>query len=130
MSSNLPIDVLPMILKNLDKADLATMCLVNKVCCSFSQGILYRNIEICPFQVCWTLAHSTHLARRVRSFRPIFRQSIESNEVDDLATALRNMSSLRILALTLDDQSRGFHKIKKIPGVGFFFNSQFFGLTN
>jgi hypothetical protein len=108
MSSNLPVDILPMILKNLDKADLTAMCLVNKVCCSLSQDILYRNIEIyhhTRFQVCRTLAYSTHLARRVRSFRVIFRQSIESNEVDNLATALRNMSSLRILVLYLDDRN-------------------------
>jgi hypothetical protein len=99
MASNLPVDILPMILKNLDKADLATMCRVNKVCCSFSQDILYRNIDIYnrpSFQVCQTLAYSTHLARRVRSFRTSFYPRMESN-LDNLATALRNMSFLRIL---------------------------------
>src|ERR1700728_772249 len=99
MSSNLPVDVLVMILKNLDKADLITMCRVNKVCCSFSQDILYRDIVIHYghlFQVCRTLAHSTHLARCVRSFDMLTLDStMESNQVDYLATALRNMSSLR-----------------------------------
>ena len=108
MSSNLSVDVLLLILKNLDKVDLTAMCLVNKVCCSFSQDILYRNIEIyhhTRFQVCRTLAYSTHLARRVRSFRVTFHNpKMESNEVDNLATALRNMSSLRILAIYLEDQ--------------------------
>jgi len=104
-SSNLPVDVLVMILKNLDKADLITMCRVNKVCCSFSQDILYRNIHIYHrplFKVCRTLAHSTHLARRVRSFfvSPL-DSTMESNQVDNLATALRNMSSLRKLDLRL-----------------------------
>jgi hypothetical protein len=108
MSSNLPVDVLVMILKNLDKADLITMCRVNKVCCSFSQDIFYRNIEI-PyrhlFQVCRTLAHSTHLARRVRSFNVFTPGStMELNQLDNLATALRNMSSLRKLRLELDDK--------------------------
>ena len=44
MSYNLPIDVLLMILDHVDEADLVTVCQVNKVCCSCSQGILYRNI--------------------------------------------------------------------------------------
>jgi len=109
-SSNLPIDVLPLILENINnKADLTTMCRVNKVCCFFSQDILYRNIHIYhrpPFQVCRTLAHSTHLARRVRSFRlSFYHPIIESNGVDNLTTALRNMSSLRKLALYLDDRN-------------------------
>jgi hypothetical protein len=108
MSSNLPVDILPMILKNLDKADLATMCRVNKVCRSFSQDILYRDLFFFhnnPHLICRTLAHSTHLARRVRSFSVSFYSRMESNRVDNLTTALRNMSSLRMLALYLDDRN-------------------------
>jgi hypothetical protein len=97
MPSNLPVDALPMILKNLDKADLIAMCRVNKVCCSFSQDIIYRNFfdyHKNPPLIWRTLAHSTHLARRARSFfvsPPDW--TMESNQVDNLATALRNMSS-------------------------------------
>jgi hypothetical protein len=84
------------------------MCRVNKVCCSFSQDILYRNLfsfHNNPHLIWRTLAHSTHLARRVRSFLVLPPDwSMESNRVDDLATALRNMSSLRKLNLTLDDK--------------------------
>jgi hypothetical protein len=107
MSSNLPVDALPMILKNLDNADLATMCRVNKVCCSFSQDILYRNLFFFqhdnPHLIWRTLAHSTHLARRVHSFfvSPL-DSTMESNQVDNLATALRNMSSLRKLDIIID----------------------------
>ena len=107
-SSNLPVDVLSMILENIDKADLTAMCRVNKVCCSFSQDILYRNIYIYnrpSFKVCRTLAHSTQLARRVRSFRVSFCRRMEVTGVDNLTAALRNMSSLRKLALYLDDRN-------------------------
>jgi hypothetical protein len=108
MSSNLPVDVLLIILENLDKADLATMCRVNKVCCSFSQDILYRNLFFFhnnPHLIWRTLAHSTHLARRVRLFRASPQYwTMESNQADDLATALRNMSSLRKLDLALGDK--------------------------
>jgi hypothetical protein len=108
MSSNLPVEVLLIILQNIDKADLITMCRVNKVCCSFSQDILYRNFYYYhkyPPLVWRTLAHSTHLARRVRSFfvSPL-DSTMESNQVDNLATALRNMSSLRKLHLKVDDK--------------------------
>src|ERR1700728_3492756 len=85
MSSNLPVDVLPMILINLVDEDLAIMCRVNKDCCSFSQDILYRNLFFFrdnPHLILRTLAHSTHLARRVRSFFVLPPKStMESNEV-------------------------------------------------
>src|ERR1700728_868037 len=98
MPSN-PVDVLRVILEYVDKADLAKICLLNKICCSCSQDVLYR--EIYPNThtgVVQTLAHSTYLARRVRSF--------EFYYCEDLHTALQNMSSLRRLRLWhIDDAS-------------------------
>jgi hypothetical protein len=85
----IPVDVLLNILEYVDKAGLATICRVNKICCSCSQDVLYRDIRAATPRVHQTLAQSTHLARRVRSF--------ESRYNADLATALRNMTSLRIL---------------------------------
>jgi F-box domain len=98
-SSNLPIDVLQIILENVDKADLLTLCRVNKVCCSYSQDILYRNIyadDYSQLKVCRTLAQSTRLARHVRSF---FVYLTFINPSKDLAMAIQNMSSLRSLTL-------------------------------
>jgi hypothetical protein len=97
--SEIPVDVLRDILEHVDKAGLATMCLVNKICCSCSQDVLYRDIQgdssmfdmfYCIYR---TLAQSAHLARRVHSFNSPFYGS-------DLAMALRNMTSLRILKLS------------------------------
>jgi hypothetical protein len=71
------------------------MCRVNKICCSCSQDVLYRNISVKSrraSKVQQTLAQSAHLARRVRSF--------DSDYDPDLAMALRNMTSLRILKLS------------------------------
>jgi hypothetical protein len=71
------------------------MCLLNKICCSCSQDVLYRDIYVetrRASKVQQTLAQSTHLAKRVRSFSSRFTGS-------DLAIALRNMTSLRILKL-------------------------------
>ena len=99
MSSKLSIDVLQMILENVDIADLTAACQVNKVCCSCAQDILYRNIFVHTdhrLQVCQTLAQSTHLARRVRSF-VVTAKEYHSREV--MAEALRNMFSLRSLFL-------------------------------
>jgi hypothetical protein len=90
--SDIPVDVLRDILDHVDKASLATMCRVNKICCS--QDVLYRDIFVThsSSKVHRTLAQSTHLARRVRSF--------DSNYEDTyLAIALRNMTSLRDLKL-------------------------------
>jgi F-box domain len=91
--SEIPVDVLRDILEYVDKADLATMCRVSKICCSCSQDVLYRDIYVETRRVQETLAQSTHLARRVRSF---------DSDYDDpgLSTALRNMTSLRILKLS------------------------------
>jgi F-box-like len=91
--NEIPVDVLRDILDYVDKADLATMCRVSKIFCSCSQDILYRDISVAypSRKVHQTLAQSTHLARKVRSF--------ETNIYSDLAMALRNMTSLRILKL-------------------------------
>jgi hypothetical protein len=71
------------------------MCRVSKICCSCSQDVLYRDLYFAypNGKVQRTLAQSPHLARRVRSFES-FRSGPE------LAMALRNMTSLRILKLS------------------------------
>jgi hypothetical protein len=71
------------------------MCRVNKICCSCSQDVLYHDICVMSrdaLGVHQTLAQSSHLARKVRSFRSYYRSQ-------DLAMALRNITSLRILKL-------------------------------
>src|SRR5277367_2228867 len=93
--SEIPVDVLLNILDYVDKAGLAAMCRVNKICCSYSQDVLYRDIYARDSRVHQTLAQSTHLARRVRSFS-------SRSTGSDLAIALRNMTSLRILKLSCD----------------------------
>jgi hypothetical protein len=101
MSSKLSVEVLQLILENVDKADLVAVCQANKVCCSCSQDILYRNIQVqtdSQFQVCQTLADSTHLASRVRSFS-IMDLFDMFDYTETMAKALRNMSSLRNLML-------------------------------
>jgi len=90
--SAIPIDVLQEILEHVRKADLATLCRVNKTFCSCSQNVLYREIGCGVADVIRTLAQSTDLARRVRSFETM-------HSSPELATALRNMSSLRRLYL-------------------------------
>jgi hypothetical protein len=91
---SIPIDVLREILEHVRKADLATLCRVNEIFCSCSQDVLYREIEYrdARSMTIQTLAQSADLARRVRLF--------ESTRLpSELATALRNMSSLRHLGL-------------------------------
>src|ERR1700733_11557766 len=93
--SEIPVDVLRPILDYVDKADLTTLCLLNKICYSCSQDVLYRDIYAQTrrsFKIQQTLAQSTQLARRVRSFELRCSDSY-------LATALRNMTSLRRLKL-------------------------------
>ena len=87
---SIPIDVLQDILEHVDRNDLATLCRVNKIFCSYSRDVLYRNIYDRNEALIRTLAQSTDLARRVRSFQT-------ANDYPELATALRNMSSLRRL---------------------------------
>src|SRR5277367_2111162 len=86
-----PVEILRMILEHLGRGDLTKMCLVNKICCSCSQDVLYRNIRGNTF-LCRTLAQSTHLARRVRSIDIYLNSSFSAN-------ALRNMTSLRHLSI-------------------------------
>jgi hypothetical protein len=89
---SIPIDILREILDYVHKADLATLCRVNKIFCSCSQNVLYRKIRRRDIRVIPTLARSTYLARWVRSF-------VANRKLPGLATALRNMSSLRSLDL-------------------------------
>jgi F-box domain len=88
----IPVDVLREILEHVDKKSLATICRVNKTCCTCSQDVLYRKIYDEDERAIQTLAQSTDLARRVRSFSTL-------SDHPALATALRNMSSLHRLDL-------------------------------
>jgi F-box-like len=90
---SIPVDVLQEILEHVDKSDLATLCRVNKTCCSCSQNVLYREIYDGNERVIQTLAQSTDLARRVRLFHA-------ASKCPELAMALRNMLSLSRLKLT------------------------------
>ena len=92
---SIPVEVLRMILDHLGPADLTQTCLLNKICCSCSQDILYRNV--CGAEsLCWTLAQSTDLARRVRSCKINCDNRFT-------ADALRNMTSLRRLYISTRD---------------------------
>jgi hypothetical protein len=93
--SEIPVDVLLYILDYVDIADLATICRVNKICCSCTQDVLYRDISDGDLRIQQTLAQSTHLAKKARSFQSWCVGS-------GLAMALRNMTSLRILKLSCD----------------------------
>jgi len=92
MASTIPVDILRNILEHVDRAGLLKMCLVNKICCSCSQDVLYREIHSFDKRICRTLVKSSHLARRVRTF------SLYAHE-EELAKVLRNLTSLRSLAL-------------------------------
>jgi hypothetical protein len=95
--SEIPVDILRIILEYVDKGDLVTICRLNKICCSCSQDVLYRDIYVKRLgtaRVCQTLAESTHIARKVRSFNTGYDEKY-------LAPALQNMSSLRNLTLTV-----------------------------
>jgi len=100
----MPIDILRLILDHVDKADLLTICLLNKICCSCSQGVLYRDIQIHKLhegtRVCQTLAQSTHLARRVRSFDISYNYRFDQIfHKLELSTSFQNMIFLRSLSL-------------------------------
>ena len=90
--TSIPLDILLEILEYVDKNDLATLCRVNNIFCACSQDVLYREIEVGDTHVIQTLAQSTDLALRVRSFDT-------TRSSPELAIALRNMSSLRILVV-------------------------------
>src|ERR1700728_5403585 len=91
-SISIPVDILRVILEYLDRANLAKICRLNKICCSCSQDILYRKVLFENDLACRTLAQSTHLARRVRSFKRMGKHP-------ELSKALQNMTCLRDLTL-------------------------------
>jgi len=98
---SIPVDVLWLILEQADKSSLAKICLLNKICCSCSQDILYRNIRIekpSDNRVYQTLAQSTHLANRVRSFEITYLTSVVQCG-QYLEKSLQSMKCLRILRL-------------------------------
>jgi hypothetical protein len=97
-SISIPVDILLIILEHLDQGDLTRICLLNKICCSCSRDILYRDLYYPNIIVCHTLAQSKHLARRVRSFATM-------GEHSELANALRNMTGLLSLTLLIFDGS-------------------------
>jgi hypothetical protein len=91
------IDVLQHILGHLDEASLVKICQLNKICCFYSQNVLYRKIQVYEnFKVLETLAHSTHLARRVRTFC-IFTLSEQTIPNELLRKSLQNMTNLTLL---------------------------------
>ena len=98
---SIPVDVLRHILGHADQATLAKVCLLNKICCSCSQDILYRHIRITEYlegtKICRTLGQSTHLARRVRSFVISSHVYVKRHE-RELREALQNMTYLRNLS--------------------------------
>jgi hypothetical protein len=98
---SIPVDILRLILNHVNKADLLTICLLNKICCSCSQDVLYRDIKIDKLragsQVCQALAQSTHLARRVRSF-DILRPE-QFFYTPKASTSFQNMIFLRNLRM-------------------------------
>jgi hypothetical protein len=97
---SIPIDILWLILKHVDKATLVKMCKLNKICCSCSQDVLYRDIRVDRLPegtlVFHTLAQSTHLARRVRSFELTIHMDWEQC---NFRKSLQNMTCLRILRI-------------------------------
>jgi hypothetical protein len=93
--SEIPVDVLLNILGYVDQESLAIMCRVSKIYCSCSQDVLYRDIWVETPRVIQILAQSTHLARKVRSFESSYNSPY-------LATALQNMTSLRILKFHIE----------------------------
>jgi hypothetical protein len=95
----IPIDVLRHILDHVDQASLAKICQANKICCSYSQDVLYRDIKIDGrLRVCEILAQSTHLAERVRSFAIYALYEREYHEL--LWKSLQNMTNLRNLCFS------------------------------
>jgi hypothetical protein len=108
---SIPVDVLHHILEHADKATLTKICLLNKVCCSCSQDILYRDIRVddIDFNICQTLNESTHLAKRVRSFEMDFCDVailfLDEQELREIQQSLQKMTCLRSLRLDNPDFS-------------------------
>jgi hypothetical protein len=116
--SQIPVDIMLIILDNiLDKSDIATMCRLNKLCCAFSQPVLFRDIRIqfhetaAPdqgfsikrergFALCETLSQSPHLARCVRLFSvKVVEKSMRLTA--KIAETLEFLPSLRHLGLNV-----------------------------
>jgi hypothetical protein len=113
---SIPVDVLLAILEHVDKATLVKMCRLNKVCCSYSQDVLYREIRISrrsDLRVYQTLSQSTDLARRVRSFKAPY-----NDDDPDLYGALQNMINLRRLDLGYSNLLEGYTNIDDLPEFG------------
>jgi F-box domain len=91
---SIPVDVLREILEHVSKTDLATLCRVNKICCSCSRDVLYRNVKVHDSRITRILARSTDLAKRVRLYENYYPQPSQ-----ELSMALKNMISLRHLDL-------------------------------
>jgi hypothetical protein len=93
---SIPIDILRLILEHVDRASLIKICMLNKICSSYAQDVLYRYIHVEGHrqnaQVCQTLTQSVILARRVRSFGTTQSDS-------ELHGALQNMTNLHHLRL-------------------------------
>jgi hypothetical protein len=107
---SIPVDILRILLDYLDKADLVTVCLLNKTCCSCVQDVLYRNMQFVCHKAYRTLSKSPHLARRVRLFlfstiHLISIRDVAPVNYKSLSKALRNMTSLRKLALFIGGDS-------------------------
>jgi hypothetical protein len=115
--SQIPVDIMLIILDNLDKSDLATMCRLNKICCASSQPVLFRDIRIQYYQgdefnerlsirpdrgfaLCWILSQSPHLARCVRSFF-VMVYEISMCFGEKIAETLEFLPSLRHLGLNV-----------------------------
>jgi hypothetical protein len=110
--SQIPVDIMLIILDNLDKSDIATICRLNKICCAFSQPVLFRDIRIqfheidrrlsikhdLGFALCETLSQSRHLARCVRSLSVrIYDKDMQF--ATRIAETLEFLPSLRHLGL-------------------------------
>src|ERR1700733_14576504 len=91
-SISIPVEILRAILEHLEQGAVTKKCRRKKICCPCAQNILYRDIYFPRILVCHTLAQTTPLARRVRSFTI-------RNEHPELAKALQNMTCLRSLTL-------------------------------
>jgi hypothetical protein len=71
---SIPVDVLLLILEHVDKASLAKICRVNKICCSCPQDVLYRDVQFYGYgediQAYPLLARSAHLSQLIPN-RPV-----------------------------------------------------------
>jgi hypothetical protein len=117
--SQIPVDIVLIILDNLDKSDIATMCRLNKHFCAFSQPILFRDIRIHirgiedlyeglsikhdrGLALCETLSQSPHLARCVRSFS-VRVIELYTTIATKIVETLEILPSLRHLGLNVYD---------------------------